>query len=117
MDQIPHCYSLDEATAEVWGPRAAPIHVVALWNRRRGHPRKAAYIRRAGELSEVPNRGEGLIALGPCESARKTAAAPLEIDKDAVPSLGVKRVEALSEERLVIHAGPPLVAVTLADRS
>src|SRR5438132_1149327 len=40
------------------------------------------------------------------EGARKTPATPLEIGKDAIPPLGVQRAEALSEEALVIHAGP-----------
>jgi hypothetical protein len=50
------------------------------------------------------------------EGARKAAAAPFEIGKDAVTALGVQRVEALSEEALVIHC-PVLVAVTLAEGS
>src|SRR6202007_3243065 len=37
--------------------------------------------------------------------ARKPAAAPLEIGKDAGPPVGVQRVEALLEVALVIHAG------------
>src|SRR5206468_7969724 len=40
------------------------------------------------------------------EGARKAAAAPLEIGEDAIPRLGAQRAEALSEEALVIHAGP-----------
>jgi len=48
------------------------------------------------------------------ESARKAAAAPLEIGEDAIPSLDVQCVEALFEVALVIHAGPLLVAVTRA---
>src|SRR5882762_7633517 len=40
------------------------------------------------------------------EGARKAAAAPLEIGKDAIPPLGAQRTEALVEEALVIHAGP-----------
>jgi hypothetical protein len=49
------------------------------------------------------------------EGARKAAAAPLEIGKDAIPPLGVQRTEALSEETLVIHGGPLPVAVTLVE--
>src|ERR1700737_2540657 len=49
------------------------------------------------------------------ESARKPTAAPFEIGEDAVPPLGVQCIEALSEEALVIHGGPRLVAVTLAE--
>jgi len=48
------------------------------------------------------------------EGPRKPPASPLEIGKDAVPPLGAQRVEALSEEALVIHVGPLLIAVTLA---
>jgi hypothetical protein len=44
----------------------------------------------------------------------ETTAAPLKIGKDAVAPFGAQGVEALSEEALVIHAGPPRVAVTLA---
>ena len=40
------------------------------------------------------------------EGARKAAAAPLEIGKDAISPLGAQRIEALFEEALVIHAGP-----------
>jgi len=49
------------------------------------------------------------------EGTRKATAAPFEIGKHAVPPLGAQRVETLSEEALVIHAGPPLVAVILAE--
>jgi hypothetical protein len=48
---------------------------------------------------------------------REAAAAPLEIGKDAIPPLGVQRTETLFEVTLVIHAGPLLVAVTLAEGS
>src|SRR5258708_8075 len=41
------------------------------------------------------------------EGARKAAAAPLEIGKDAIPPLGAQRTETLSEKALVIHGGPP----------
>jgi hypothetical protein len=34
-------------------------------------------------------------------------AMPLEIGKGAVPALGAQRIEAFSEEALVIHAGHP----------
>jgi hypothetical protein len=41
------------------------------------------------------------------EGARKAAATPLEVGEDAVPPLRVQCTEALSEEALVIHNGPP----------
>jgi hypothetical protein len=45
---------------------------------------------------------------------RKLEAAAM-IGKDAIPPLGVRRTETLSEEALVIHGGSLLVAVTLAE--
>jgi hypothetical protein len=62
----------------------------------------------------APHRDLGADAV--VEGARKAAAAPLEIGKDAITPLGVQRVEALSEEALVIHTGL-LAAVTLAEGS
>jgi len=49
------------------------------------------------------------------EGAREAAAAPLEIGEDAVAPLGAQRVEALTEEPLVIHVGHLSVAVILAE--
>jgi hypothetical protein len=45
----------------------------------------------------APHRDLGADAV--VEGARKAPAAPLEIGKDAIPPLGVQRVEALSEGR------------------
>src|ERR1700730_7874013 len=39
------------------------------------------------------------------KGAREAAAAPLEIGKDPVAPFGAQRVEALTEEALVIHGG------------
>src|SRR6476659_1965257 len=40
------------------------------------------------------------------EGGREAAAAPLEIGEDAIPPLSVQCIELISEEALVIHAGP-----------
>jgi hypothetical protein len=61
----------------------------------------------------APDRDLGADAV--VESVRKAAAAPFEIGEDTVSPLGAQRTEALSEEALVIHAGPLLVAVILAE--
>src|SRR5260370_13277142 len=56
---------LGKPTGGVWGPRGPHTYVPALWDRRRGRERHiCADIRRAGELSKTPSRGEGLITLG-----------------------------------------------------
>src|ERR1700731_349793 len=57
----------------------------------------------------APHRDFGADAV--IEGARETAAAPLEVGKDAIPPLGVQRTETLSEEALVIHGGPLPVAL------
>jgi hypothetical protein len=49
------------------------------------------------------------------EGARETAAAPFEIGKDTISPLGAQRTETLSEEALVVHSGPLLVTVILAE--
>src|SRR5262249_53657448 len=61
----------------------------------------------------APNRDLGADAV--VEGTWKAATATLEIGKGAIPALGVQRTETLSEEGLVIHGGPPLGAVTLAE--
>src|SRR6266404_4325301 len=60
----------------------------------------------------APDRDLGTDAV--IEGAREAAATPLEIGEHAIPPLGVQRTEALSEEALVIHGSPLLVAVTRA---
>src|SRR5216684_6147434 len=64
-------------------------------------------------IVRAPDRDLGADAV--IEGARKAAAAPFEIGKDAIPPLGAHCVETLSEKALVIHAGPLLVAVILAE--
>ncbi len=49
------------------------------------------------------------------EGARKTAGAPFEIGKDTISSLRAQCLETVFEEALVVHSGPLLVAVILAE--
>ena len=49
------------------------------------------------------------------EGARKTAAALFEIGKDTISSLRAQRLETVFEEALVVHSGPLLVTVILAE--
>src|SRR4029077_19757406 len=64
-------------------------------------------------IVRAPHRDLGADAV--IIGARKAAAAPFEIGEYAISPLGVQRVQTPSEEALVIHDGPPLVTVILAE--
>jgi len=78
-------------------PGAGPDRPQRLLDRRQHH----RVLPHAEIVVRAPHRDLGADAV--IIGARKTAAAPLEIGKDAVAPLGAQRVEALFEEAFVIH--------------